>query len=120
MANTSMNDEHPDSQATERRLDALLPLVYGELRAIAHGRLRRERHDHTLGTTAHDALERLGTTNPRQARVVEYRFFGGMTEEEIAEALSITARTVRRDWLKAREWLLREVLGEGQTPQDDR
>lgn len=166
------------------RLDALLPFVYDELRAIAHAQLRRERHGHTLNTTAlvseaymrlldqhhvdwknrsqlfalaarsmrrilvdyarrhvaakrgggrtrvtlaeavqiaatertetlitiHDALERLAAVNPRQARVVEYRFFGGMTEDEIAEALGITARTVRRDWLKAREWLLREVV----------
>ena len=46
---------------------------------------------------------------PRLARVVECRFFGGLTEEEIAEALGITVRTVQRDWAKARMLLQREL-----------
>lgn len=164
-------------------VEALMPLVYDELRAIAHGQLRRERADHTLGTTAlvheaylklidqrqavwqdrthffsiaaramrrilidyarkhvaakrgggmrkvaleeavhmaaseradellaiDDALRRLAALDERQAKVVEYRFFGGMTEEETAQALGITSRTVRRDWIKARGWLQREL-----------
>ena len=45
----------------------------------------------------------------RQAKVVELRFYGELSEEEIAEVLGITARTVRRDWVKAREWLYHEV-----------
>lgn len=49
-----------------------------------------------------DAIERL---DPRQRQVVECRFFGGMSEDEIAAALGVTARTVRRDWIKARAWL---------------
>jgi DNA-directed RNA polymerase specialized sigma24 family protein len=40
---------------------------------------------------------------------VEWRFFGGMTEEEVAEAMGVTARTVRRDWQKARAFLWREL-----------
>src|SRR5688500_13452202 len=56
-----------------------------------------------------DALERL---DPRQRRVVECRFFGGMSETEVAEALGITERTVRRDWVKARAWLYRALYGE--------
>ena len=52
-----------------------------------------------------DALTRLGAHAPRLARVVECRYFAGMTEEETAEALGVTARTVRRDWVKARVWL---------------
>lgn len=166
-----------------RAADALMPLVYDELRAIAHGQLRRERDDHTLGTTAlvheaylrlvdqrradwkdrthffaiaaramrrilidyarrhvaekrgggaqrvtldeavqlaageradtlvaiDDALERLALLDARQASVIEYRFFGGMTEAETAEALGVTERTVRRDWTKAKGWLLREL-----------
>ena len=51
-----------------------------------------------------DALERL---DPRQRQVVECRFFGGMDDAEIAEALGVTDRTVRRDWVKARAWLNR-------------
>jgi RNA polymerase sigma factor (TIGR02999 family) len=56
-----------------------------------------------------DALDRLARVDARLARVVECRFFGGMTNEEIAEALGITSRTVERDWTKAR-MLLRDAL----------
>jgi RNA polymerase sigma factor (TIGR02999 family) len=52
-----------------------------------------------------DALEKLGALNPRLVRVVECRFFGGMTEEETAQALGVTSRTIRSDWVKARGWL---------------
>ena len=58
-----------------------------------------------------DALDRLTALEPRLGRVVEYRFFGGMSDNEIAESLAVTVRTVQRDWLKARA-LLRESLGE--------
>jgi len=57
-----------------------------------------------------DALHHLATIDARLARVVELRFFGGLSEEEIAEALDVTVRTVRRDWVKAR-MLLRQSLG---------
>jgi len=53
-----------------------------------------------------DALQRLAEIEPRLARVVECRFYGGLNEEEIAEALSVTVRTVERDWAKARMLLL--------------
>jgi RNA polymerase sigma factor (TIGR02999 family) len=56
-----------------------------------------------------DALERLAALNPRLTRVIECRYFGGLTEEETAAALSVTDRTVRRDWIKARGWLAREL-----------
>jgi len=49
-----------------------------------------------------DALNRLAEVEPRLAKVVECRFFGGLTEEEVATALRLTVRTVRRDWVKAR------------------
>ena len=176
--------------------DRLVPLVYSELRAIAHRQLHRERDYHTLSTTAlvheaylklvdqrrvdwHDrahffaiaatimrrvvidsarrrcrarragvhelvpigatletfesghwsqaelvvteradelvaldeALTRLGALDDRLVRVVECRFFGGLTEEETAAALGVTARTVRRDWIKAKGWL-KCALGE--------
>ncbi len=51
------------------------------------------------------ALEQLASLNQRLVRVVECRFFGGLTEDETAEALQVNARTVRRDWVKARGWL---------------
>lgn len=56
-----------------------------------------------------DALARLAAREPRLAKVVELRFFGGLTEDEIAESLDVTVRTVRRDWVKARV-MLRHVL----------
>lgn len=57
----------------------------------------------------HAALERLAKLNPRQAYVVECRFFAGFDEAETAIALGLTGRTVRRDWIKARAWLSREL-----------
>jgi RNA polymerase sigma factor (TIGR02999 family) len=164
-------------------LDRLFPLVYKELRAIAHRQLRAHGGGHaTLSTTAlvHDAylklvdqsraewkdrahflavaslamrhvlvdrakarnaakrgggqrritldeasiavddqadallqlneaLDQLARLEPRLVRVVECRFFGGLSEEEIAEALGVTTRTVQRDWAKAR-MLLRRML----------
>ena len=52
-----------------------------------------------------EALTALAVSNPRLARVVDCRFFGGMSQEETALALQLTPRTVRRDWTKARMWL---------------
>jgi RNA polymerase sigma factor (TIGR02999 family) len=59
----------------------------------------------------HEALDDLAKLDQRLARVVEYRFFGGMTEQETADALGIAVRTVRRDWTKARG-LLYHALNE--------
>lgn len=162
--------------------NALFPLLYDELRAIAHRQLGRERPSHTLSTTAlvheayerlvdqtrtewedrahfcavaaramrhilvdyarrrhalkrggkheplpldegriaveeqaemllalDEALDRLATFGERPSRVVELRFFGGMTEEETAEALGVSVRTVRRDWAKAKAWLFQDL-----------
>jgi RNA polymerase sigma factor (TIGR02999 family) len=56
-----------------------------------------------------EALNRLKELDARQAQVVECRFFGGMTEDETAEALGIGLRTAKRDWAKAKSWLHREL-----------
>jgi RNA polymerase sigma factor (TIGR02999 family) len=56
-----------------------------------------------------DALTRLAINDARMARVVELRFFGGLSELEVAELLQVTDRTVRRDWVKARAWLHAEL-----------
>ncbi len=61
--------------------------------------------------TLNEALEDL---EPRQRQVVECRFFGGMEEGEIAEALGVSERTVRRDWVKARAWLYARMYPEEQ------
>jgi RNA polymerase sigma factor (TIGR02999 family) len=62
-----------------------------------------------------DALEDLGKIDPQQARIVELRFFTGLSIEETAEALSISPATVKRDWVVARAWLFRELSGRGYT-----
>jgi RNA polymerase sigma factor (TIGR02999 family) len=56
-----------------------------------------------------EALERLAAMNERQARIVEYRFYGGMSVEETADALKISPATVKREWATARAWLNREL-----------
>ena len=58
-----------------------------------------------------EALERLARFDPEQARLVELRFFGGLTVEETAEALNISPATVKRHWAAARAWLARELEG---------
>jgi RNA polymerase sigma-70 factor, ECF subfamily len=58
-----------------------------------------------------DALRRLAVHNPRQVKVVEYRFFAGMSVEETAEALDVSPRTVESDWAMARAWLFHTLSG---------
>jgi RNA polymerase sigma factor (TIGR02999 family) len=56
-----------------------------------------------------DALDRLGAMDPQQARIVELRFFAGMTIEETADALDISPATVKRDWTWAKAWLHQQL-----------
>jgi len=170
------------SDGNREVVDKLLPLVYDELRRLAHGQLRGERADHTLNATAlvheaylklvdqervnwqnrahffaiaaqsmrrilinyaesrraqkrgggqavatfsdelmggetkaeelidlDEALKRLEELNERQSKVVEFRFFGGLSQEEIAEVLGVSVPTVKRDWRVAKAWLSREL-----------
>ena len=172
------------ANGTQSALDALTPLVYGELRGLAASYMRSESPGHTLqptalvhevflrfvgrapdfknpsqfyGIAAHlmreilidharnrqaakrrshfvllnlneelvvsrerdadlvaldEALERLAALDPRKARVVEMRFFGGLSVQESAEVLNVSEKTVRRDWQFAKTWLLRELSRE--------
>ena len=69
--------------------------------------------EHDAGLVALDeALQRLAALDPRKSRVVELRFFGGLSVEESAEVLNVSEVTVRRDWQFAKTWLLRELSGE--------
>jgi RNA polymerase sigma factor (TIGR02999 family) len=167
-----------------RALEALVPLLYDEMRALAGAYLHREREGHTLQATAlaHEAylrllkqrdvswqnrahfmalvaqsmrrvladharrrraqkrgggrphvaledaeqvasgavaadeldaaLEDLSRLEPRQARVVEMRFYAGLSVEEAAEVLGVSEATVKRDWAVARAWLHRELMGD--------
>ncbi len=81
--------------------------------------------DETIGAKARgvevlaldDALSSLAKVDPRKARVVELRYFGGLTVEETAEVLSISAETVQRDWRLAKTWLFRELSADPQGPE---
>jgi RNA polymerase sigma factor (TIGR02999 family) len=59
-----------------------------------------------------DALNSLARLDPRKGKIVELRFFGGLTVEEAAEVLQISSKTVQREWEKARAWLSHELLAE--------
>jgi RNA polymerase sigma factor (TIGR02999 family) len=63
-----------------------------------------------------DALNRLATLDSRQSQIIVLRYFGGLTLEETAEAIGVSAITVRREWAKAKAWLYRELGGK---PSDD-
>ena len=60
-----------------------------------------------------DALTTLEGLNPRHSRVVELRFFGGLSHKEVAEVLNVSVATVRRDWSLAQAWLYRELSRSG-------
>jgi RNA polymerase sigma-70 factor, ECF subfamily len=87
---------------------------YGRQRATAKRDGQQTSLEDTLHITDEKAyfftvldqlLDRLAEVNPRQARIVELRYFSGLTEEEIASVLEISVRTVKRDWAIARAWL---------------
>jgi hypothetical protein len=125
------------SDGDERARDGMPPLVYDELRRLAALYLQRERHDHTLHPTAlvheaylrlidqrrvggppdvdvialHDALDRLCAIDSRKSRIVELKFFGGLTTSEIAAVLQLSPATIERDSSFARAWLYDAISG---------
>lgn len=74
-----------------------------------HADVAVERQDDLLALD--EAMNRLAELNRRQSQIVEMRYFGGLNEEEIAQILGVSSRTVRRDWNLARAWLFRELKG---------
>lgn len=90
----------------EKRGGGLNPVTLGDADAVAEIKL-----DELL--TVHQALEQLAAVDERKARVVECRFFGGLTIKETSEALDISVRTVNREWSVASAWL-KKNLGEGE------
>ncbi|HEX4629681.1 MAG TPA: ECF-type sigma factor [Chthoniobacterales bacterium] len=67
-------------------------------------------NDRAIDVTAvDDALRDLGVMDPRQAQLVELRFFGGLTIEETADVMALSPATVKREWMTARRWLQREL-----------
>lgn len=90
--------DHARQHRAERRGGGIRPLTLDEALVAAN-------HQADTLLALDEALDQLGRLNIRLVRVVECRFFGGMTEDETAAALGVTDRTVRRDWIKARGWL---------------
>jgi len=72
---------------------------------------RQPADEETDVLSLHDALERLAALDPDQARIVELRYFAGLTIEETAEAIGVSPATVKREWATARAWLKRELAG---------
>jgi RNA polymerase sigma factor (TIGR02999 family) len=94
--------DHARAHATEKRGGAALHLSLDDVQVPLEQR--------AAGLLALDeALERLAQIDERKCKIVEMRFFGGLTDEEIAGALNVTTRTVQRDWKTARLWLYREL-----------
>jgi RNA polymerase sigma factor (TIGR02999 family) len=94
--------DHARTKKTEKR--GRHPQMVSLDRALIYD---ERRSDEFLAV--HDALERLRGWSPRQSQIVEMRYFGGMSEEEIGDYLKISSRTVKRDWAMARAWLHAEL-----------
>jgi len=100
--------DHARARLTAKRGGGVAPIT---LAGAAHGGAQ-ETDDVDL-LALHEALERLAELDPEQARLVELRYFGGLTIEETAEALGVSPATVKREWALARAWLRRELSGSG-------
>ena len=90
------------ARGTQKRGAGAVPLMFDETAVVM-------RQAGGSMAALDDALTAFAQIAPRQAKVVELRYFGGLTEEEIVEVLKISTRTVRRDWEFARAWLAREL-----------
>ena len=88
---------------TKKRGGTLAPVALDDEAAANATTIASERAEMLIALD--EALTQLAEVDARLSKVVECRFFGGLTEEETATALSVTARTVRRDWIKAKGWL---------------
>jgi RNA polymerase sigma factor (TIGR02999 family) len=94
--------DHARSQGSAKRAGGAPPLALDEASVPS-----RARPADVLALD--DALRRLEEQDPRRSRVVELRYFGGLTNEEIAEVLKVSPATVERDWRYARAWLHRQL-----------
>jgi len=92
-------------------VNKLTPIVYDRLHRLARHYMRHERMGHTLQPTAlvNEALQRLEYVDRRQSQIVQLRFFGGLSVEEISQTMAISERTVKREWSVARAWLYCEI-----------
>jgi len=94
--------DHARAQAATKRGGDWEPVTLDEARAVSLSRPEQF-------VALDEALQRLSAMDARQSRIVELRFFGGLTEEEIAEVLGLSTRTIKRDWRLARAWLYDQI-----------
>ena len=94
--------DHARARRAQKRWDGLDPVVLDEGKLLSPMRSPEV-------LSLDEALHRLSTFDERQSRIVELRFFAGLSEDEIAEALGISSRTVRREWRVAKAWLFEEL-----------
>lgn len=94
--------DHARAHATEKRGGAAVHLSLDDVQVPIEQRAASL-------VELNEALEKLAEFDERKCKIVEMRFFGGLKDEEIAEFLGVTTRTVLRDWKKARLWLYREL-----------
>lgn len=94
--------DHARAHATEKRGGGTIRLSIDDVQVSLEERA-------TSFVALDEAMKRLEQIDERKCKVVEMRFFGGLSDEEIAEVLGVTTRTVLRDWKTARLWLYREL-----------
>ena len=99
--------DHARARLAAKRGGARVAVTLGSADDAVPLGIAEERADTLLAVD--DALTRLAEREARLARVVECRFFGGLTDAETGEVLGVTERTVQRDWVKAKDWLYREL-----------
>jgi RNA polymerase sigma factor (TIGR02999 family) len=102
--------DHARAKHAEKRGGAPVTLTLDEAQIVSL-------HSADELLAVHEALDRLAVLAPRQAQIVELRFFGGLSIDEIATLLDIVPRTVDRDWRAARVWLRRELGRQGMKPE---
>lgn len=100
--------DHARAAQAEKRYGGRLKISLAVLTSVA------EERDEDL-IALDEALRRLEGLYPRASRIVELRFFGGLTEKEAAEVLEISTATLKRDWDFARAWLYRQISGTAPT-----
>lgn len=98
--------DHARARISEKRGGGERPITLDDVHDVSQPSEQSNGVD-VLGL--HDALEKLAALDPKQARIVELRYFGGLSIDETAEALGISAATVKREWAFARAWLRREL-----------
>ncbi len=101
--------DHSRRRRAAKRGGGRVPLSFRDLESALAAPERADDTEAEAILLLESSLERLATRNTRQMRVVECRFFGGMTNRETAAALGVSEATVKREWTLARTWLYREM-----------